>query len=130
MVTVMGLPWLEQQRSEIEAAMRRFPAESGMCAPLARVVLTVARPGDPEAIGLQVQPRSAAPYILPKHAKVRCWYSHTLVRTQAHHVDALTGADGCEHQRYLEVHWQYPGELQFRDVDVFSVDAGIQNVEE
>ncbi len=130
MVTAMGLPWLIEQRSTIEDAMRRFPAESGKCAALARVVLGVAQPVDPDAMGIQVKPRTAAPYILPKNSRGRCWHSHTLVRTQAHHVDVLTGADGCEHQRYLEEYFQYPEALQLLSVDVLSVDVGIQNVEE
>lgn len=128
--SAVGLPWRDEERTTIAAALRRFPADSGMCAPLARVVLRVARPGDPAATGLQVRPRcAAARYILPKHPRVSVWYSHTLVRTRAHHVDALTGADGCEQERYLDLHWRYPESLTTVAVDVDAVDPGVQHDE-
>jgi hypothetical protein len=126
----MALSWRALQRGEIEAALRRFPAESGMCAALARVVWTVARPEDRDASGLQVRPRGAAPYILPRHPRVRVWHSHTLVRTREHHVDALTGVDGCEAGRYLESHWFHPEALQLAVVDVRAVDPGVQHDDE
>lgn len=100
-----------------------------MCAPLARIVLSVAKPDDPSATGLQVKPQSPARYILPKHSRVITWHSHTLVRTREHHVDALTGQAGCEQTVYLTTHWKYPEALEISVVDVESVDPGIQYVE-
>lgn len=123
----MGLPWKLPQRRSVDEAMRRFPAESGKCAALARAVLKVARPLDADASGLQVLPRGSALFIVPRHPKVKVWYTHTLVRTRLHHVDALTGTDGCEQEAYLERHWQYPEGLELRVVDVDTVDPGIQN---
>ena len=109
--------------------MRRFPAESGKCAALARAVLLVAKPLDSEACGLQVVPKNSAVYILPKHPRIRCWYAHTLIRAVSHHVDALTGVEGCAKETYLEDHWNYPDALEIRPVDVATIDPGIQNVD-
>jgi len=125
----VSLSWHDPDKETIEQALRRFPAESGMCAPLARVVLSVARPIDAAATGLQVKPKTPARYILPKHPRVSVWYSHTLVRTREHHVDALTGAGGCEHDIYLQTHWNYPEALRLNSVDVNTVDAGVQHAE-
>lgn len=36
------------------------------------------------------------------------WFVHFTVEVTAHCVDALTGVDGTETERYLEEHWQYP----------------------
>ena len=121
---------LAADRRTIEAALKRFPAESGMCAPLARVVFAVAKPSDPAATGLQVRARGTARFILTKHPAVHVWHSHTLVRTKAHHVDALTGPAGCEVEEYLDVHWSHPEALEMLEVDVSAVDPGVQNVEE
>jgi hypothetical protein len=126
----MSLKWRAPQQARIEAGMRRFPAESGMCAPLARVVLAVAVEEDPLATGVQIKPRAPARYVNPRHSKVRFWYSHTLVCTRAHHVDALTGVEWCEQARYLEVHWRYPEELMVEAVDVAEVDPGVQHADE
>lgn len=82
---------------------------------------------DPDATGLQIKPRVPARYILPKHPRVSAWYSHTLVRTLAHHVDALTGADGCEQASYLDTHWRYPEALVVAVVDVTTIDPGVQH---
>jgi len=101
-----------------------------MCAPLARVVFEVAKPRDAAATGLQVRPRGPARYILTKHAMVPVWYSHTLVRTQAHHVDALTGVEGCIAGTYFDLHWRYPEALEAIEVNVADVDPGVQNVDE
>lgn len=125
----MGLPWKVQQRERVEEAMIRFPVDSGKCAALARAVIAVARVNDAEASGVQVNARKPARYILPKHPKVNFWHSHTLVRTLSHHVDALTGADGCVEASYLETHWNYPECLVMTDVDVDEIDPGVQDVD-
>jgi hypothetical protein len=77
-----------------------------------------------------VRPRGSARFIVTKFPTVQVWYSHTLVRTQAHHVDALTGVEGCAKEKYLELHWSYPEALEAVDVDVADVDAGVQNADE
>lgn len=125
----MGLPWRTADRKTLDEAFRRYPAESGKCAALARVVHAVARSRDWEATGLQIRARGAAPYICPKHPKVRVWFSHTLVRTREHHVDALTGPEGCQQGEYLSSYWYYPDVLTVVEVDVAAVDPGVQDVE-
>lgn len=70
--------------------------------------------------------RSAARWVVPKLPDPPRWGSHTLVETEAHAVDALTGAGGCDAQNYLATHWQYADNLEMHDVDVFSVDVGIE----
>lgn len=125
----MSLDWALKATQTLEAAIRRFPVESGMCAPLARAVLAVAKPVDAEAKGLQVKPSRAARYILPRHPRVSVWYSHTLVSTRHHHVDALTGVPGCEATDYLQTHFAHPEALSLIDVDVDTVDPGAQNAQ-
>jgi hypothetical protein len=100
-----------------------------MCAPLARVVLRVSTPLDPAASGVQIRPQTPARYVLPKHPRVRCWHSHTLIRTREHCVDALTGSSGCERSEYLRSFWHYPEALISIDVDVHTIDPGVQYAE-
>jgi hypothetical protein len=50
----------------------------------------------------------------------------TLVETAGHNADALTGADGCPSERYLEQHFQFHHAIRVRDVDVFTVDTWIE----
>ena len=76
------------------------------------------------------RPRGSAPYMLTKHPAVHVWHSHTLVRTRAHHVDALTGVAGCEQEKYLDAYFSYPEALAVVDVDVSTVDPGVQHVDE
>ena len=57
------------------------------------------------------------------------WYSHTLVETVGHDADALTGADGCPSEQYLEQHFQFHEFIQIREVDVFTVDTWIEEEE-
>lgn len=101
----MGLVWKTDERDKINGALRRFSAESGKCAALARVVFSVAKRGDLAATGIQVRPRGSARYIQTKHPRVYYWHSHTLVRTRAHHVDALTGRTGARRRHISRRIW-------------------------
>ncbi|KIG16345.1 hypothetical protein DB30_04512 [Enhygromyxa salina] len=38
----------------------------------------------------------------------------------------MTGADGCETEHYLSRHWQHSDWLETINVDVSTVDPGIQ----
>lgn len=128
--SAVSIRWRGTEKKRVEAALRRYPAESGMCAPLARLVFDVARQDDATATGVQIRPRGSARYILTKYPTKHVWHSHTLVRTRAHHIDALTGADGCAQGDYLAVHWEHPEALEALEVDVADVDPGVQHADE
>lgn len=123
----MATEWTPEERAAVDAAMAAFPVESGKCAALARVVFAEGRRRDAETKGLQIRPKSAARYILPKTPRVAFWHSHTYVETHAHAVDALTGTSGCEAASYLGEHWRYSMQLDVVPVDVESVDRGIED---
>lgn len=126
-VSPMSLDWDAQEKQGIEAAIAAHPIGSGQCAALARRVHAIAEPRDPKTHGLQVRPRRPARFIVPKSPAAPRWFSHTLVATRAHAVDALTNAAGCLTTDYIETHWEYPDQLIIEKVDVFTVDPNIQN---
>lgn len=123
----VGLDWSTTEQGEIERGIGRHPVESGRCAALARVVHVIAQPRDPDVSGLQVLPKSAARFVVPKHDPKPRWGSHTLVETRRHCVDALTGASGTIAEMYLSDHWEYVEHIHMVSVDVFAVDVGIED---
>lgn len=125
----MAVPWNEDERARVEEGIRQHPVPSGRCAALARVVFMVGQERDAATRGRQVRPprMSAARFVVPKVPHPPQWVSHTFVETHAHAVDALTGASGCPAAAYLETHWEYPDHLEVHDVDVETVDPGIQD---
>lgn len=123
----MAIDWDEKRRALISTAMARFPVSSGRCAALARVVFEASKDDDPDTEGLQVVPRNAARYVVPKHPEKPRWFSHTLVQTKLHRVDALTGVDGCPAPGYLERHWEYPDALDLKRVDLYAIDPDIED---
>lgn len=128
----MPAAWTPEERSTVEQALTRYPATSGHCAALARVVHKVGIQRDEKTRGRQVRPKvlGTTPrprWIIPKHPSVPKWASHTYVETHEHAVDALTGVDGYEPSEYLEQHFSYAGWLEIVDVDVFQVDPGIED---
>lgn len=125
----MAVEWNEEERRDVEAGVVRYPVSSGCCAALARVVHEVGTRRDESGTrGRQIRPISPARYVVPKHPDVRLWYSHTFVDTHGHSVDALTGANGCKSNDYLDHHWKFPEGLQVNEVDVKAVDPGIQEL--
>lgn len=124
----MSISWDGKQRAKIEDAIRKYPIESGLCAALARVVYEVAKPGDEAAHGEQIRPKGGERFVVPKHTARPLWATHTLVCTREHRVDVLTGAGGCEKDKYLASHWEYVDRLDVRPVDVHEVDPGIQQL--
>ena len=123
----MSIDWSAGERTQITGALARFPIESGRFAALARVVYQVAQPRDSETHGLLVLPVGAARFVVPKHVPRPRWGSHTLVETMQHRVDALTGVEGTSTGSYLSEHWEYPECLRVTQIDVFSVDPGIED---
>jgi len=127
-VRLMAIDWDPAERAEIEAGIEKYPAGSKRCAALARVVLRVARPRDEQARGIQLRPIDDAPWLILKedHARrdlPRIWASHTLVETQRHDVDALTGSDGCAAEQYLGRYFEFPLAIGLQEVDVSTVDT-------
>lgn len=55
------------------------------------------------------------------------WFSHTLVETRNHDVDALTGPEGHAAEAYLERYWHFHEQLDVREVDVETIDPGIED---
>lgn len=123
----MAIDWTPDEQQAVDAGMRRFTAETGMCAALARIVFAEGERRDPCTAAMQIHPKSPARFIVPKSSHVRFWHSHTYVETHAHAVDALTGTFGCESASYLGEHWRYPTQLDVVVVDVVGVDAGIED---
>ncbi len=122
----MALTWSDDELVAIERAMKSHPIESGRCAALARRVFELAERTDSSTHGLQVLPKTPARFVVPKLPHPPLWYSHTLVSTRHHRVDALTRAPGCEEASYLERHWEYPEALRVDRVDVYEIDPGIE----
>lgn len=124
----MTIEWAGDDRAKLEAGMGQHPASSGRCAALARIVYRVALPHDQRTQGCQVRPKGAARFVVPKFPHAPYWASHTFIDTRAHAVDALTGVEGCLSETYLQEFWQHPDYLTVHDVDVHSVDVGIENI--
>jgi len=122
----MTIAWEADERSRIEDGIARYPAESGHCAALARIVYAVAQPRDERARGLLVRPVTAARFLAVRAPLRKPWAAHTLVETQEHRVDALTGADGCPAHAYLTDHFLFPEALVISEVDVTRIDPWIQ----
>jgi hypothetical protein len=121
----MAIDWEPDERAEIEQGIAKYPPESKRCAALARLVHPKARRRDEQTRGLQIRPLHA-PWIVLDRDAPRIWASHTLIETQGHNVDALTGADGCASERYLGSHFLFPDKIQVEEVDVFSIDTWIE----
>lgn len=126
----MAIDWRGNERDRVDDGIRRHPVASGRCAALARVVFAVGRERDETTRGRQIRPqkRSAARFVVPKVHQPPRWYSHTLVETHGHAIDAITGTDGCSAEIYLATHWEYCEQLEVHDVDVDTIDPGIQDV--
>lgn len=122
----VAVDWTAPERTVVEDGLARFPISSGRCAALARVVHGVGSKRDKTTKGRQITPKSAARFVVPKCDVPPKWWSHTYVDTHQHSVDALTGVNGCPRDDYLETHWTYCECLRVADVDVSSVDTGIQ----
>jgi hypothetical protein len=125
----VAISWTKQERDTVEQGMTDHPLNSGRCAALARVVYKVASVKDPEAHGVQIRPKRGARYLVPKPPHVPYWFSHTLVETQGHDIDAITGPDGHDAQEYLEQYWHFHETLDVRSVDVETIDPGIEDTE-
>ena len=104
--------------------MDRFDVRSGRCQALARIVFRVAA-GRDAPMGRQVYPRGGW-WVVPRIPNPPQWATHTFVETREHSVDAMTGPAGHAAERYLPDYWQHHEYLAIRDVDVTSVDPGIQ----
>lgn len=81
-------------------------------------------PTDPDTHGIQLRPLGAARYLVPKHPHVPIWYSHTLVTTHQHNIDAITGASGHAASEYLQYYWKHHEFIGVKRVDVDVVDPG------
>jgi hypothetical protein len=126
----MAVEWTPEERAKVEAGIAKYPATGNGCAALARIIYRLARPRDERARGIQLNAPNGAPWLILRRDRPRQWASHTLVETQKHNVDALTGADGCASDRYLAEHFLFPEAIQVQEVDVFSVDAWVDEDEE
>lgn len=122
----MAIDWTADERPRVETAVAAHPVKSGRCAALARVVFAVGCERDAETVGRHVRPRGAARFVVPKHPDARLWWSHTFVETHGHAVDALTGAGGHPADAYRAEFWEFPETLSWSEVDVSTIDPGIQ----
>lgn len=86
----------------------------------------IAQPKDERARGLLIRPVTPARFLAVRAPLRKQWAAHTIVETQEHRVDALTGADGCPAHAYLAVHFLFPEALFVGEVDVSTIDPWIQ----
>lgn len=126
----MAIPWKKAELRAVEQGIAKHPIASGRCAALARIIQRIAVTTDPAAHGIQLRPRGAARFLVPKLPHVPTWYSHTLVKTLQHKVDAITGAHGHAAGEYLEHYWEYHQNIEVICVDVEMVDPGIEGEDE
>lgn len=126
MLRPVAIPWKKTQRRAVEDGLKKHPISSGRCAALARIIQRVAVATDPDTHGIQLCPRGAARYLVPKHPHVPLWRSHTLVTTHQHNIDAITGAPGHAAREYLEYYWEYHEVIDVQRVDVNVIDPGIE----
>lgn len=126
----VGIDWTEEEREAVEQGLRTHPMASGRCTALARIVYAVAKPRDPGARGIHLKPREAARWLVPKKSGVPYWHTHTFVETQEHSVDAVTGQDGYPARTYVADHWHFHESLDAREIDVATIDPGIQDEEQ
>lgn len=122
----MAIPWNAAQRRKVSSALAKYPADSSKCAAAARQLLPVAKEVHPGAYGIQLLPAEPAPYLLTTGGH-RKWYHHVLVEVIEHRVDALTGPSGDPARQYLALRFQYPDDIRELEVDVESIDPGIQS---
>jgi len=127
MLRVVAIPWKKAQFRAVDEGMKKHPLKSGRCAALARIVHRVAITTDPSTHGIQLRPRGAARFLVPKYPHVPTWYSHTLVTTHQHNIDAITGASGHAASEYLEHYWNHHHDISVQQVDVATVDPGIED---
>lgn len=128
-VPIVSIDWTPEERAKVEEGIARYPAESKRCAALARIIYRLALPKDEQTQGLQLYAMPPARYLELKRDSPRVWDSHTLVETTGHRADALTGADGCASEEYLEQHFEYHRQIHSRKIDVFTVDPWIEEEE-
>lgn len=95
----MSIDWSEIQRTAVEGALSRYPAESHECREAARLLLPIARERDAGARAWRLRPREGR-YIVPMRSVGRDWFFHVTVETEAHCVDALTGVAGTPRAAY------------------------------
>lgn len=125
----MAITWDDEAHGLITQAIEHHGLRSGRCAAVARVVHRVATPRDPETRALQMKPPRGARWLIPRDPRIPQWSSHTYVETMAHAVDAVTGPEGHPAASYRESHWHWSETFEVQEVDVMTVDPGIQGVE-
>lgn len=126
----MGVNWTDDERATVQRGIAEHGINSGRCAALARIVYAVAKPRDPEARGVHLRPAPGAVWLVPKPPHVPYWASHTYVETEAHAVDAITGADGYPVERFLSDHWEYSWTMRVSQIDPATIDPVIQRMDD
>lgn len=107
----MSVSWNSAQLPLVEGAIAAHPAQSGRCAELARELLPIALKIDPESHVRVIRPvPGGGRFVLPR-AGHPGWRYHVTTAVAQHLVDALTGPSGCDADRYLEIHFEYPEAL-------------------
>lgn len=123
----MAIDWNDEERAVVEQGINDHGIRSGRCTALARIVFRVALPRDPETRGVHLKPKAPVRRLVSKKDGIPLWFSHTLVETQAHRVDAITGADGYPSEQYLDQCWHDHHTFEVLEIDVSTIDPGIQD---
>lgn len=127
----MGIDWTHEERNTVEQGIVAHGIGTCRCASLARIVYAVAKPRDHRARGVQILPPRGALWLVPKLPhNIPRWGAHTYVETQAHAVDAVTGASGYSAETFLADHWEFSATIRKTEVDPATIDPGIQHMDE
>lgn len=126
----VSVKWTKDEHHKVAQAIADHGLESRRCAAVARVVYGVAKPKDAAARGIQMQAPPGARWMIPKKPRIPQWNSHTYVETQEHAVDAVTGPDGYAAATYRTEHWNWSETFVVCEVDVATVDPGIEDIED
>jgi hypothetical protein len=127
---LMAVKWTDDEHHKVAKAIADHGLKSKRCAAVARVVYGVAKPKDEKTRGIQMQAPPGARFMIPKEPRIPQWNSHTYVETQEHAVDAVTGPHGHAAATYREDRWKWSETFLVREVDVTTVDPGIEDVED
>ena len=113
----MPIEWTSAQKHKVGRILRECPALSGKCELAAKRILPLARERDSAAKARRLVPVPGRGFFVNPRVSLggARWFHHVAVNAERHYVDALTGVDGTEEERYLEEHWKYPEALMWRE---------------
>lgn len=113
----MAVRWGPTEHAAVAAILQKHPVDSRRCADAAREILPVAHDVDSQARARILRPTEGR-YLATHSMAGRRWRHHVSVALMQHLVDALTGVDGTEEDRYLNQYFQFPDAVAWEDTDL------------